>query len=152
MPLEQSWLTRAGSEDFARLVDYRDEYRPGARRFDMGEFPQFVLVPMAMAALRQILAWGVNNIQEAISALTGRVAEYAQSEGYAVLPPDERCGHMIGIRHPDGIPSGLADLLTEARVFVSIRGDSIRIAPHLYNDEGDIERLFEVLRAAHVNA
>ena len=26
MPLEQSWLTGAGSEDFARLVDYRDEY------------------------------------------------------------------------------------------------------------------------------
>lgn len=31
MPLEQSWLTRAGSEDFVRLVDYQDEYRTGAR-------------------------------------------------------------------------------------------------------------------------
>jgi selenocysteine lyase/cysteine desulfurase len=152
MPHEQSWLTRAGSEDFARLVDYRDEYRPGARRFDMGEFPQFVLVPMAMAALRQILAWGVDNIQEAISTLTGRIAEYAQGEGYGVLPPDQRCGHMIGIRHPEGIPSELAGQLRETRVFVSIRGDSIRIAPHLYNDEKDVERLFEVLRAAHVGA
>lgn len=151
-PLEQSWLTRAGSEDFARLVDYRDEYRPGARRFDMGEFPHFVLLPMAKAALQQILAWEVNNIQEAISALTERVAEYAQGEGYAVLPLEERCGHMIGIRHPEGIPKELAGLLREARVFVSIRGDSIRIAPHLYNDENDIERLFEVLRAAHVGA
>lgn len=152
MPLEQSWLTRAGSEDFARLVDYRDEYRPGARRFDMGEFPQFVLVPMAMAALGQILAWGVNHIQEAISALTGKIAESAQADGYAVLPPDERCGHMIGIRHPDGVPSELGGLLREARVFVSIRGDSIRIAPHLYNDGNDIERLFKILRAAHVGA
>ena len=147
-PLEQSWLTRAGSEDFTRLVDYRDEYRPGARRFDMGEFPQFVLLPMAKAALQQIIAWGVNNIQEAISVFTRRVAECAQAEGYAVLPPDQRCGHMIGIRHPEGIPSELAGLLREARVFVSIRGDSIRVAPHLYNDENDIERLFEVLRAA----
>jgi len=152
MPLEQSWLTRAGSEDFARLVDYRDEYRSGARRFDMGEFPQFVLVPMAIAALRQILAWGVTNIQQAISALTGRVAECAQGEGYVVLPPEQRCGHLIGIRHPDGIPSELPARLREARVFVSIRGDSIRIAPHLYNDGNDIERLFEVLRAAHVGA
>jgi selenocysteine lyase/cysteine desulfurase len=152
IPLEQSWLTRAGSEDFARLVDYRDEYRPGARRFDGGEFPQFVLVPMAMAALRQILAWGVSNIQEAISALTGRIAECARGEGYAVLPPDESCGHMIGIRRPEGIPSDLATLLKEAKVFVSIRGDSIRIAPHVYNDGNDIERLFEVLRAVHVGA
>jgi selenocysteine lyase/cysteine desulfurase len=152
IPLEQSWLTRAGSEDFARLVDYRDEYRPGARRFDMGEFPQFVLVPMAQAALRQILAWGVNNIHEAISGLTRRIAKYAQGEGYGVLPPDQRCGHMIGIRHPEGIASELSGLLREAKVFVSIRGDSIRIAPHLYNDANDIERLFEVLRAVHVGA
>lgn len=151
-PLEQSWLTRAGSEDFARLADYRDEYRPGARRFDMGEFPQFVLVPMAIAALRQIVAWGVDNIQEAISALTVRIAEHAKVEGYAVLPPDQRCGHMIGLRHSGGIPRGLAGLLKEAKVFVSIRGDSIRVAPHVYNDGNDVDRLFEVLRAAHVAA
>jgi selenocysteine lyase/cysteine desulfurase len=151
-PLEQSWLTRAGSEDFARLVDYRDEYRPGARRFDMGEFPQFALGPMAMAALRQILAWGVNNIEEAISRLTTRIAEYAQDEGYNVLPADQRCGHMVGIRHPEGVPSELATVLREARVFVSIRGDSVRIAPHLYNDENDIDRFFGVLRAADVSA
>lgn len=151
-PLEQSWLTRAGSEDFARLVDYRDEYRPGARRFDMGEFPQFVLVSMATAALQQIIAWGVDNIQGAISKLTRRVAEYAQRDCYAVLPPDQRCGHMIGIRRSEGIPRQLAGLLSEARVFVSIRGDSIRIAPHLYNDRNDVDRLFDVLQAAHVGA
>lgn len=152
MPLEQSWLTRAGSEDFARLVDYRDEYRPGARRYDMGEFPQFVLAPMATAALQQLIAWGVSNIHETISKLTSRIAEYAQGQGYVVLPPDQRCGHMIGIRHPGGIPGELARLLREASVFVSIRGDSIRIAPHLYNDGDDVDRLFEVLRGAHVGA
>jgi len=150
IPLEQSWLTRAGSEDFARLVDYRDEYRPGARRFDMGEFPQFVLVPMATAALQQILSWGIGNIHEAISALTTRIAEHASLEGYAVLRPDQRCGHMIGIRHSEGIPRELAGLLRDSKVFVSIRGDSIRIAPHLYNDRSDVDRLFEVLRAAHL--
>jgi selenocysteine lyase/cysteine desulfurase len=151
-PVEQSWLTRAGSEDFARLVDYRDEYRAGSRRFDMGEFPQFVLVPMATAALQQILAWGVDNIHEAISALTTRIAEHARVEGYDVGPPDQRCGHMIGIRHSEGIPKELAGLLKESKVFVSIRGDSIRIAPHLYNEGNDVDRLFEVLRAAHVAA
>jgi selenocysteine lyase/cysteine desulfurase len=148
IPLEQSWLTRAGSEDFARLIDYSDDYKPGARRFDMGEFPQFVLVPMAITALRQILAWGVSNIQETISALTGEIAERAQADGYAVLPPEQRSGHMIGIRYPEGVPDELAGRLREARVFVSIRGDSIRIAPHLYNGRNDIDRLFEVLRAA----
>ncbi len=36
-PLEENWILRSGSEDFARLVDYRDEYQPGARRFDVGQ-------------------------------------------------------------------------------------------------------------------
>jgi len=147
-PLEQSWLTRAGSEDFARLVEYRDEYRQSARRFDAGEFPQFVLVPMAMAALRQILAWKVVQIGQALSFLTERVAGLAVENGYSVLPRSERCGHMIGIRHAGGIPAKLTTSLKEANVFVSIRGDSIRVAPHLYNDLSDVERLFEVLRAA----
>lgn len=148
MPLEQSWLTRAGSEDFSRLVDYTDEYRAGARRFDAGEFPQFVSVPMAIAALRQILSWSVAEIEQGLVSLTERIAKLAVEEGYSVLPSAERCGHMIGIRHPAGIPAGLPSMLREAKVFVSIRGDSIRIAPHVYNDRNDIDRLFVILRKA----
>src|SRR5262245_8048127 len=36
-PLEWNWITRAGSDDFAGLVNYCDEFQPGARRYDMGE-------------------------------------------------------------------------------------------------------------------
>jgi selenocysteine lyase/cysteine desulfurase len=32
-------------------------------------------------------------------------------------------------------------------VHVSVRGDSLRVTPHLYNDGGDIDRLFAVLQA-----
>ena len=146
VPLEQSWLTRAGSEDFTRLVDYTDEYRAGARRFDMGEFPQFVLAPMAIAALKQVLTWGVGRIQATLSVLTERAAYLAGELDYAVLPPADRSSHMIGIRPRRAIPVDLPKSLKEAGVFVSIRGDSIRIAPHLYNEPQDIDRLFEVLR------
>jgi selenocysteine lyase/cysteine desulfurase len=144
-PLEESWLTRKGSEDFARLIDYRDEYRQGARRFDMGEFPQFILAPMATAALKQILAWGVGTIEQTLSSLTDGIAKRAAYAGYEVLPYEQRCRHMIGIRLSGGVPAGLPAALATARVYVSIRGDVIRIAPHLYNDASDIERLFAVL-------
>jgi selenocysteine lyase/cysteine desulfurase len=144
--LEQSWLTRAGSEDFSRLVDYTDDYRAGARRFDMGEFPQFVLAPMAIAALKQILAWGVVRIEAALSAMTERVAQLAIESNYSVLPAADRSAHLIGIRPHRGISAELPKALKEANVFVSIRGDSIRVAPHLYNEAKDIDLLFEVLR------
>ena len=146
VPLEQSWLTRAGSEDFSRLVDYTDHYRGGARRFDMGEFPQFVLAPMAIAALKQILAWGVGRIEAALSAMTERVARLATESNYSVLPAADRSAHLIGIRPRRGISAELPKALKEANVFVSIRGDSIRVAPHLYNEAKDIDLLFEVLR------
>jgi selenocysteine lyase/cysteine desulfurase len=55
---------------------------------------------------------------------------------------------MIGIRQAAGIRAKLATSLKDANVFVSIRGDSIRVAPHLYNDLSDVGRLFEVLREA----
>lgn len=145
VPIEESWLTRAGSEDFARLVDYTESYRDGARRFDMGEFPHFVLAPMAAAALEQILAWGVERIQATISALTTRVAEGASTLGGSAMPAPQRVGHMIGIRLPGGLPDGIGEALAAARVYVSIRGDSIRVAPHVYNDERDIDRFLTVL-------
>jgi selenocysteine lyase/cysteine desulfurase len=145
-PLEHSWLTRTGSEDFTRLTEYTEEFRPGARRFDVGEFPQFVLVPMAIAALQQVLSWGTLRIERELAGLNDTIAKLAEDEGYGVLPSNARCPHMIGIRLSGGIPSGLAKALTDAKVFVSIRGDSIRVAPHLYNDSADIERLFAVLR------
>jgi selenocysteine lyase/cysteine desulfurase len=52
------------------------------------------------------------------------------------------------VKLPHGLPSGLTERLAEARVFVSVRGDSIRVAPHLYNDEQDVERFVAVLRSA----
>jgi len=145
-PIEHSWLSRAGASDFARLVDYQDAFKSGARRFDVGEYPNFVLVPMAIAALKQILDWGVENIQLSLSRLTNMVEREAVKLGCITLPASSRVGHMIGIRILDGIPKHLSNRLKEANIYVSFRGDSIRIAPHLYNDESDIDSFFAILK------
>ena len=68
MPLEQNWINRSGSEDFARLTDYQDDFQPGARRFDVGQRTNFTLTPMAIAALTQILDWQVGRARPAGSA------------------------------------------------------------------------------------
>jgi len=145
-PIERSWLARAGAEDFSKLVGYVDEYRPGARRFDMGEYPQFVLAPMARAGLEQILAWGVDRVQATVRRLTDRVAQGARELGCAVLADDRRVGHLVGLRFPRGLPPRLRERLAEERVHVSLRGDSIRVAPHVYDGEEDVDRLLAVLR------
>lgn len=143
-PLEESWLVRAGSEDFSRLDDYRDGYRRGARRFDMGEFPQFMLTPMATAALEQILAWGVRDIQETLSFITGEIVARAVRHGFEPACT-ERAGHMLGLILPDGIRHQTAAALAAAGVHASIRGNCLRVSPHLHTSAGDVDRLEEVL-------
>lgn len=147
-PIEENWIARAGSEDFARLVDYAGDYQPGARRYDMGERSSFHLMPVAIAALEQILEWSVGRIAATLHRRTGAIAARAARLGFTALPDDCRAGHFLGIRHPDGIPDGLLATLAERQVFVSVRGDSIRVTPHLYNDDEDVERLFDALAAA----
>jgi selenocysteine lyase/cysteine desulfurase len=146
-PLEENWLNRAGSEDFSRLVDYRDEYQPGARRFDMGGASNFSLSPIAEVALRQLLEWDPLNIAKTIRVKTDQIAQEAESRGFKVPPKPMRAPHLIGITLPKGIPENLPKKLASENIFVSIRGQSIRIAPHLYNTDEDISRLFKALES-----
>jgi selenocysteine lyase/cysteine desulfurase len=148
VPIEQSWMTRAGADDFARLVDYSEAYREGARRFDMGEFSQFVLAPMAERSLAQILEWGVPNVQCTLAQITSLLAREAAALGCLVPRDDERVSHMLGVKVPGGLPAGIAATFAAEKVFVSVRGDAIRVAPHLYNDARDVARFSHVLRAA----
>jgi selenocysteine lyase/cysteine desulfurase len=148
VPIEQTWMSRVGAEDFTSLVDYVEELRPGARRFDMGEFSQFTLLPMSVAALTQVLEWEVPRIAEGIGRLTSRIATEAVTLGCTVPAERDRVRHIVGVRLPHGLPAGFTERLAEARVYVSLRGDSIRVAPHLYNDDRDVERFIAVLRRA----
>ncbi len=144
-PLEYGWSPRAGSEDFARLVDYRDEYAPGARRYDMGEVSNFHLMPMAIAALEQILAWGVDDTAGTLRPPPAAIAERARAFGLHSQPADLRAGHFLGLRFAGGVPPGLLDALAREKVYVSVRGSSMRVTPHLYNTDADVDRLFAAL-------
>jgi selenocysteine lyase/cysteine desulfurase len=144
-PIEHNWINRRGSENFSRLVEYEGAFQVGARRFDVGERSNFVLLPMANEGLRQILDWGVENIAETLSGLTARVADEAGELGMEAVPAKRRAGHMIGIELGPETPKDLAARLAKENVFVSVRGQALRVSPHLYNIESDVEGLFGVL-------
>ena len=146
-PLEHNWIHRADSDDFAALLDYRDEFQPGARKFDVGERSNFALMPMAVAALGQILEWEVSEIAARLSGMTETISQRGEAMGLSVAPSELRAGHLIGLRCSEGLPPDLSERLAEDKVYVSIRGDSVRVSPHLYNAEEDIDRLFDVLAA-----
>jgi selenocysteine lyase/cysteine desulfurase len=144
-PIEHNWINRRGSQDFSGLVAYQDAFQPGARRYDVGERSNFALLPMAAEALRQLLDWGVENVSETIGTLTDLIEEKAGELGIVKIPKERRARHMIGLMLGPDAPDDLARRLTTHNVFVSVRGESVRVSPHLYNTEEDVDRLFEVL-------
>jgi len=144
-PLEYNWLNRQGSENFAGLADYVDGYQPGARRFDMGERANFALMPVAIAALEQLLAWGVANIQETLAARTTEIAERCSAFELKPLPANLRAGHFLGLRREGGLPKNLLDEMLADNIYISVRGSSLRVTPHLFNNDADIDRLVMAL-------
>ena len=146
-PVEQTWTGRKGAEDFAQLVDYQDEWAAGVQRMDMGERAQFHLMPMAIAALEQILDWGVDNIALTLAEKTRGIAQRAAALGLESVPEDRRAGHFIGLRFPGGVPIHLLDRLFEQKIYVSARGDNMRVTPHLYNTDHDVDRFIAALGA-----
>ncbi|MDQ3603172.1 MAG: aminotransferase class V-fold PLP-dependent enzyme [Actinomycetota bacterium] len=144
-PIEHNWINRRGSQDFSQLVAYQDAFQPGARRYDVGERSNFALLPMAAEALRQLIDWEVGNVSETIGTLTDLIEEKAEGLGIMTTPKKRRVRHMIGLMLGHDAPDDLARRLTTHNVFVSVRGESVRVSPHLYNTERDVDLLFEIL-------
>ena len=148
-PLEENWITRRGSDRFNELVNYRDDYRPSAIRYDVGERSNFVLLPMLETALEQVVEWTPERIAAHTRTLTGAAVPRLRELGCRVEDDRWRAGHLLGVRLPAGVDvEQLGRGLAARQVSVSLRGGAIRVAPHLYNDAGDLDALIDVVAGA----
>jgi selenocysteine lyase/cysteine desulfurase len=145
LPLEENWIQRANARDFSSLILYTDEYDDGARRFDMGERANFALLPAAVRAMNQLLEWGVAQISETVGALNRQLATAADKLRFSSPPENLRAPHYLCLRRKGGVPRELPEMLAKEKVFVSVRGSSVRVAPHVYNSATDAERLIACL-------
>jgi selenocysteine lyase/cysteine desulfurase len=146
VPLEETWIARAGSENFGGLVDYEDRYQPGAVRYDVGERSNFALLPGAVAGLDLVLGWTPSAISDYIARLSVPLWEQAGRAGFRLEDPAWRSPHLFGLRMPGGVDlAALKSRLDAGRVSVSIRGTSLRVSPNVYNDDGDVQALAEIL-------
>jgi selenocysteine lyase/cysteine desulfurase len=145
-PLEHNWINREGSENFAGLTNYRDGFQPGARRFDMGEKSNPAQLRGASAAMRQILDWGIGNIAETLDKKTKHIENELSHTSITTIDQNRRAPHYLGLRFDGGVPENLAASLAAEKIFVSVRGPAMRITPHLYATDHDIDRLIQALK------
>jgi selenocysteine lyase/cysteine desulfurase len=144
--LEENWIVRANAQDFSSLILYTDAYDSGARRFDMGERSNFALLPAAIRAMQQLLEWGIAEISSTIGAFTRQLAKEAAGLGFSSLDEQFRAPHYLCLRREAGIPRQFAETLAQHRVYVSVRGSSVRVTPHVYNSAADLERFVSCLQ------
>jgi selenocysteine lyase/cysteine desulfurase len=148
-PLEETWIARKGSDDFRRLVEYEDEYAPGAMRYDGGQRSNFILLPMLIAALQFVLEATPERIQEYCRRLAEASLVRARQLGFTIEDEQWRGAHLFGLRLPAGLDAErLAQSLKARNVFVSLRGSAVRVSPNVYNDDEDMRALIEGLESA----
>lgn len=150
-PLEENWINRLDSEDFKGLVNYQEAYQPLAGRYSVGEQSNFVLIPMQLEALRQLLAWGPDRIQAYCREISDPAVERLLELGALVEPVGQRCGHLFGVRLNDRFDEQrLAEAFKRRSVYVSLRGSAIRIAPHVYNESVELQVLTQCFEEARI--
>jgi selenocysteine lyase/cysteine desulfurase len=146
VPLEQTAPARkaVSAED---TVYFRDTaYHEGARRYDMGERDHFISMEMAAIGMEMMAGWGNAPIMARLAMLTDKLADGLANTGVQVMDRKLRAPHVLSLYFPKGMAADLPKKLAAESVYAAPRLGRLRISPHVYNDEQDVERFVEVFR------
>lgn len=141
----------------ATMGDGQYELMPGARRFDVGNYNY----PAAVAAepsLDLLLEVGPQAIEDYVCGLSHRLAAGLHQLGLQVSggPPGPHLAHIVTAgrftretHESSGDPEAdaLYNHLTDNDVILTVRRGMLRFSPHLYNNEADIDRILDLVRA-----
>ena len=148
-PIEENWSNRYNSENLSDLVNYEHRYKPLANRYSVGEHASFIYVKMQIAALQQIIDWTPKAIQEYCKEITTNFVKVLSENGCEIENPDARTHHLFGVKIPESIDKeALKKSLSKNNVFVSFRGNYIRVSCHLFNTTDNLKVLSDCILAA----
>ena len=136
------WLSFSDPFNFAQ----EKELLPNAGRFEPGTENSAGIFGLT-ARLRSILALGPDQIEQRIIALTDRLCAGLEARGYQVTShrgPGEKSG-IVTFTHPTTEGVTLMERLTQDNIAVSLRAGGIRVSPHYYNSEEEIDRILLTL-------
>jgi selenocysteine lyase/cysteine desulfurase len=144
-PVDVSWMATRNSDDFSRLTDYDFTYREDARKFEVITLPYQDFVGLN-SSLDMFLEVGLDAVYAHVHRLTSRIVEWSfGTPGVRlVTPPDaaHRAG-IVAVAPRDPVPT--SERLTAAGVTHSLREGAIRLSPHFYNTDDEIDRALALL-------
>ena len=122
----------------------RFDLRADASRLEEAA-PSFPLVYGLGAAVEMLLDAGVADVASHITGLLDRAANALEAIGCEVSPAPEHRAGILMIK-PAADVDALAEACAERNIAVSVRRGRLRLSPHLYNNEDDVDALVELLR------
>jgi selenocysteine lyase/cysteine desulfurase len=146
VPLEQTAAGRRAIAADRSPYMCDTAYTDGARRFDMGERDHFVSLEMASIGMELMASWGQPAIERRLRMLTTRLADGLRNTAVQIPETSLRAPNILSLGFPNGMPAGLIERLATADVHVAARLGRMRISPHVYNDETDVDKFLDVFR------
>jgi selenocysteine lyase/cysteine desulfurase len=142
------WQALAGAENFSALPLDDPKISPGARRWDSPETANFTNLAAMEASLDFILSVGAETIARHNAELVREIIDRLPRDRCVLASPveAERRGTYVCVaaRKPEETAK-MRENLREAKIYVALRENALRISPHLYNTREDVERLIRVL-------
>lgn len=146
MPLEENWTNRLFSENMSKLTSYQPKYKPLANRYSVGEHASFIHTKMQIAALTQVLEWSPESIQEYCKKTTFEAVIILKENGCFIEDDLYRSYHLFGVELPKTLDlKKLKTKLNDANIFISFRGNYIRLSCHLFNTKEDFKKLTDCI-------
>jgi len=142
-PVNVGWMSVKNANDYE---DYTLELRDDAGRFEEGSHNMIGAHALG-ASTALLLGTGIDRVWERIDALTSRLEEGLLELGCEVVSPRdpaERSG-IISFRRPKTEPADMVQRLAEVGITVASRAEAVRVSPHFYNDESEIDALLDTV-------
>jgi len=137
------WRSHRDWRNVANLHHGIPELLPSAEKYEGGGLP-FALLYGMEASLDLILETGPEIIERRVLDLGSKTRAILRQLGATVADSDSP---IVAARFEQRDVSALARTLKEQRVMVAARRGHLRVSPHLYNNEGDLEVFAQALRA-----
>ena len=118
----------------------------------MGERDHFISMEMASICMEMMAQWGTKAVTERLAMLTAWLAAGVASNAVTMPEPHLRAPHILSLGFRDGMPADLVKQLAAENIHVAPRLGRLRISPHVYNDEADVDRFiaaFQRLMRSH---
>ena len=136
------WRSHHDWRNVDRLHSGTPEFKDAAEKYEGGGLPFHLLYAMD-SSVTWMLEIGPDAIERRVMELANSARSILRGLGGDVADTGSQ---MVIAAFPDIDASATARALREQKVVVAARHGRLRISPHFYNDEGDLERLESALK------